>query len=136
MEVDLRQRQEAMNASPYARLLGISVEELSAGYARATLTVRQEHCGWHGGLHGGLIISLADHTWGAACNTTDGRLHVAVELNTHIIDAADVGEKLVAEARVLHAGKTTDMAEITVRDGSGKLIALATGTTVALEKMA
>ncbi len=132
--MELEEQRRRFNLSPYAQLLGVEVVELGKGYARATLTVRAEHYGWHGRPHGGLIISLMDEAWGAACNTLDDRLHLAVQLNVHLVGNVEQGQKLEAEARVLHSGETTDMAEITVHNSEGKVIALATGATVALTR--
>jgi len=127
---ELRQR---FDASPYAVLLGMRVVALARGYARLELRVRPEFANFAGLTHGGLLMSLADHAFGCALNTL-GRTYVAVQFNIHFLGTATDGELLVAEGRVVHAGRTSGLGEMEVRNGGGRLVARATGTVVAFAR--
>lgn len=128
----LRQR---FDESPYAKLIGARVVELSPGYAKVQLRVSTRFTNFAGLTHGGLVMSLADHAFGCALNTLD-RVYVAVQFNIHLLGAAPAGALLLAEGRVVHAGRTAGVGEMSVRDGEGRLVALATGTVVALDREA
>lgn len=121
----------AFDEAPYARLIGMRVTELAPGRATVALELRTEHLNSAGLIHGGVVMSLADHAFGAATNSL-GRLYVAVQFGINLVAAPAVGTTIYAEASVLHAGRRAGSAEMTVRDGAGKLVARALGTVVSL----
>jgi acyl-CoA thioesterase len=118
--------------STYARFLGMKVEELADGFAIVSLTLAAEHCNWKGYVHGGVLMSLADHAFGCAANTEEDRVYIAVHFDTRLISAPAVGTRLLAEGRVAHAGRTINSTEIVVRDERGRLVATASGTAIAV----
>jgi acyl-CoA thioesterase len=122
----------SFDESAYARFLGMKVEELSAGYARVGLTITTEHRNWKGYIHGGVLMSLADHAFGCAANTVEGRTYIAINFETRFIGAPAVGQRLIAEGRVVHAGRTTSVTEIIMRDERGRLIVTSSGTALAV----
>jgi acyl-CoA thioesterase len=128
---DLEALRRQFDESPYAIMLGMRVVELAPRYAKVELRVRSEFFNFAGLVHGGLVMSLADHAFGCALNTI-GPLYVAVQFNLHFLAGANEGEVLVAEGRVLHAGRTTGLGEMEVRGEGGRLVAKATGTVVSL----
>jgi len=103
--------------------------ELSQGYAKVELELKDEFLNWDNMIHGGVIATLLDQAFGCACNTLEN-IHVAVQMNIHFLAAARVGDTIYGESRVLHAGKRVGASEMTVFDANGKTIARATGTTV------
>ena len=54
------------NNNPYAKRLGIVVQEIGPGYARVTKTVEPEDCNPIGKTHGGVYFSMADTACGSA----------------------------------------------------------------------
>ena len=56
----LRRIQKALSTVPYAKLLGIELEEITPGTATLSLRVRRELTQNHGVVHGGAIASLVD----------------------------------------------------------------------------
>ncbi len=122
---------ERFDRAPYSRFMAMQVLDLSRGYAKVTMDLKAEHTNWYDYVHGGVIMSLADQAFGCATNTLD-RMYVAVQFSISLVAAPAVGQLLTAEARVRHAGRTTGMAEMTVVDGQGRLIATAIGTVVAV----
>lgn len=121
------------DASPYARFMGMRVLDLGPGYARVAMTLREEHLNFAGYIHGGVLMSLADQAFGCATNPVDA-LYVATQFNIHFLAAASVGDTLIAEARVVHAGRSSGVTEMRVQDASDRLIALATGAVMAVHR--
>lgn len=121
----------SFDESPYALLLGMRVVEASRGRARLSLELREEHLNHAGLIHGGVVMSLADHAFGCATNSL-GRPYVAVQFGISLLAAPTVGTTIYADAEVLHAGRRAGTAEMTVRDSKGKVLAKALGTVVAL----
>lgn len=85
---------------PLAAHLGIVVEEIRLGYARARMAVRAETLNAHGVAHGGATMALADTVFAAASNS-HGKPAVAVDLHTEFLSAGALGEVLVSEAEEL-----------------------------------
>lgn len=119
----------SMENSPYSRFLGFCLLELSEGYAKVSVTLRPEHANFLGMTDGGLVMSLADYAFACSCNTF-GQARVAAQFSTNFISAPSLTGELLAEGRTIHAGKTMALTEISVTDGSGRIIAKATGTAI------
>jgi acyl-CoA thioesterase len=126
-------RAAEFDASSFAHFLGMKIVELSAGYAVAEMELKEEHLNWGAIAHGGVIVSLADHASGCALNAGETN-YVAVQFSTNFLAAPRAGEKLRAEAQVLRAGRKMGMTQISVKDGSGRLIAMSAGTAVVAER--
>jgi acyl-CoA thioesterase len=129
--IEIDEMRQRFDNSPCAAHLGMSLVELSSGYAKVKLELKREFLNWDNMIHGGIIATLLDQAFGCACNTLEN-IHVAVQMNIHFLAAAPVGEIIYAESRVLHAGKRVGTSEMTVFDSKGKTIARATGTTVSM----
>ena len=129
--IEIEQMRQRFDESPCAVHLGMTLEELSPGYAKVKLELKKEFLNWDNMIHGGVIATLLDQAFGCACNTLEN-IHVAVQMNIHFLRAAPVGETIYAESRVLHAGRRVGASEMTVSDSQGKTIARASGTTVAM----
>jgi phenylacetic acid degradation protein PaaD len=127
--VDINDMCKKFDESPCAVHLGMTLEELSKGYARVKMELKEEHLNWENMIHGGIIATVLDQAFGCACNTLEN-IHVAVQINIHFMKAAAVGETVYAESKVLRAGKRMGTSEMVVRDSQGIEIARATGTTV------
>jgi acyl-CoA thioesterase len=119
------------DSSPFAQYMGMTVEELSKGYAKIKMTVKPEFLNFENMLHGGVVSSLLDQAFGCCLNTLD-YIYVAVQLNINFMSTVPAGETLFAEGKVVHAGRSLGIAEMTVSDSNGKLIARASGTTVSI----
>ena len=123
---ELRARAEG---EPIASFLKMRLLELSPGYAKVAMKLTPEYGNFNGMVFGGIIMSVADEAFGYAVNSVD-HPSVATQFNTHFIAAARVGDELIAEGRLLKSGKRVGIAEVTVTNQEGKLIAKATGTTI------
>lgn len=103
-------------ADPYATALGITLEEVRAGYARAALVVGPQHTNAHGALHGGVVVSLADVVHAAASNS-HGTIAVAVEVHAELLASAAIGARLVCEGHEVSRTRRTGLYRIEVYDG-------------------
>ncbi len=123
---ELRARAEG---EPIASFLKMRLLELSPGYAKIAMKVRPEHQNFNSLTFGGIIMSVADQAFAYTVNSVD-LPSVATQFNIHFIAAAKVGDELIAEGRLVKSGKRVSIAEMTVINQEGKLIAKATGTTI------
>lgn len=98
---------------PYARLLGIKVLEIRAGYARVSMQFDPAMQNIFGMLHGGAVFSLLDEAFQLACNAR-GEVAVAQQVNTYFLAAARPGATLIAEAKELNATRKTALYELRV----------------------
>ncbi len=120
-------RQEKIAAiignDPFARRLGVEVEIVAPGHSRAFLTVTEEMVNFHGMTHGGVIFALSDVAFAAAGNSR-GQTAVALNVAINFLKATGPGDRLVAEAKEVHAAGPTALYAITVRDAhTGDLVA-------------
>lgn len=103
-------------SDPFAAGLGVRLEEVRPGYARAVLEIAPRHTNAHGALHGGVVIALADIVHAAASNSR-GTVAVAVELHAELIGTAAVGGRLVCEGSELARTRRTGVYRIEVHAG-------------------
>ena len=118
---------EMVEKDPFGRFLGIKIDKIEPGYARAHLRVRKEFQNFSGYIHGGLIFSLADQAFAAASNSLE-RLALGLQMSINYLSAPVIGDGLIAEAHQIHSGKKISVYRIKVKNSSGKLIADCQGT--------
>jgi acyl-CoA thioesterase len=114
---------EKDNAS---RGLGMKLEEIGPGYARMSMTVREDMVNGHAICHGGLIFTLADSTFAFACNSYN---HVAVAQGASIefLAPGKLGDVLTAIGEERHHAGKTGVYDIRVSNQDGRTIALFRG---------
>lgn len=118
---------------PIASFLNMQLLELQPGYAKVMLKVLPEHQNFNGVTFGGITMAVADQAFGYAVNSVR-RSNVASQFNIHFIAPAKAGDELIAEGRVVRGGRRVSIAEMTVTNQEGKLIAKATGTTIPINQ--
>jgi acyl-CoA thioesterase len=112
-----------IRADAFANSLGVTIEEIDAGYARASLVVREAMLNFHGITHGGIVFSLGDIAFAAAGNSR-GQTTVALSITINFLEATRAGDHLVAEAREVKSGGATSLYDLVVTEKeSGRLIA-------------
>lgn len=132
--MDYEQLRAFRNAqNPYARRLGIYVEELRPGYARAVKTVTEEDLNPVQVPHGGIYFSMADTACGSAM-VAYGTMAVTINCSFSFLKSAAVGSRLTAEARELQSGKSICVLEAQVTGEQGELFAVGTFTFRRLDK--
>jgi acyl-CoA thioesterase len=107
---DLRLRIED---DPWARALDIQWLELRRGYCRTRLRLQPHMVNFQGYPHGGVIFTLADVTFGAACNS-HGEDAVALSVTIDYLSAVAPRATLVAEGRQVKQGRRAGFYAITV----------------------
>lgn len=112
--------------------LGFTVEG-SEGSASATLELDDRHMNPNEIAHGAVAFTMMDTAMGAAVMSVldEGSLCATIEIQTRFHRAASSGS-LRSEATVLQAGRRIVHLESKTFDGTGRLIASATGSFAVL----
>jgi len=126
---ELTELRAGAEEEPIASFLKTQLLELSPGYAKVTIKIIPEYQNFNGLVFGGIAMAVADQAFAYAVNSVS-RPSIASQFNMHFIAAAKVGDELIAEGRVVKSGRRVSIAEMTVTNQDGKLIAKATGTTI------
>lgn len=111
----------------FSQWLGITVLEITEGYSKIKMTVREEMINGFGIVHGGVAFSLADSCFAFACNNRNV-LSVALDTSINFTKPVHVGDILTAEAKELHNGKSTGLYHITIKNQNDHIVALFKGT--------
>lgn len=121
LPLDLARR---LQGDPWARALGIEYLEIRPGYCRAALQLQPHMVNFLGAPHGGVIFSLADAVFSAACNA-HGETAVALTTTISYLAAVAPGARLLAEGRERRQGRRAGFYDITVTTAEGTLVAIA-----------
>ena len=116
--------------APYAAWLGLRAEQIGHGTARLRLPFRPEHLRPGGVINGPAIMAVADYCMYALALSIDPRGHGAVTTSmTMNFLRKTTGRDLLAEGRVIKAGRTLAVMETTVyADSEADPVAHVTGT--------
>jgi uncharacterized protein (TIGR00369 family) len=119
--------------APFPSYIGITLVAIEPGRARMEMTTDARHTNPMGTLHGGVPCTLADSAMGLAFASTlaDGESFTTLELKINFLRPVWSG-KLIAEGIVVQRGRTIGLAECTVTDENGRLIARASSTCMTL----
>jgi uncharacterized protein (TIGR00369 family) len=129
----LRRIQKALTTVPFARLIGIELEDIDSGTATLAVNVRKELMQNQGVVHGGAIAALIDTaTAFAIISLLPPREKVTtVNLAISYLRPATEG-RLKAVAKVVRAGRRLFVVSADVFDNEGTLITTALSTYVKL----
>ena len=116
-----------MREDLFSQWLGIVVLEISEGYSRIQMTLRNEMLNGFNVVHGGIAFSLADSAFAFACNNRNN-LSMALDTNITFTKQMQPGDVLIAEAKELHNGRSTGLYLITVTNQKNEQVALFKGT--------
>jgi acyl-CoA thioesterase len=117
----------AMYAQDHAsQALGMRILEVRPGYARLSMTVREDMVNGHKLCHGGLIFTLADSAFAFACNTYNS-VTVASAASVEFLLPARLGDELTATAEERSRSKRTGVYDVVVRNKQGESVALFRG---------
>ncbi|MBP0438956.1 PaaI family thioesterase [Tianweitania sediminis] len=116
---------------PIGRHLGFGLSEVAEGRAVFRGMPSAAYLNPLGVVHGGWAATLLDSALGCAVHTLlqagEGYSTVEFKVNLTRPITANTGE-VVAEGRVLHKGRTTAVSEASLKDSTGKLLAIGTET--------
>jgi len=118
---------------PVTQLIGFEASEIADGRAVVTLAAARKHANPMGTLHGGILCDIADAAMGMAFASTLAAEESFTTLELKINFFRPVWEaQLRAEGKVVRRGKTIGYVECEVTDESGRLVAKASSTCMAL----
>lgn len=108
--------------------LGVTILRVAEGVLEGSLLVRPQLMAPNGFLHAGSVVTLADTLAGYACVAhlpAEATGFTTIELKTNFLGTAREGT-LIAEARAVHLGRTTQTWDATVwaNESRSKPIAL------------
>lgn len=115
--------------------LGIEFLDVSPGTCRARIALSDNHFNYNDVVHGGVISGLIDSAAGTAVRATRTsaeiaeRPHATSDLHVQYLAGAS-GSELVAEARLIKAGRTAIFTDVEVFDDRRRLVARGSVTFV------
>ena len=115
-----------------SKWLGLRVEEVRAGYARVSMAVTANMANGQAFCHGGLIFSLADSSFGLACNSHNQRA-LAASCSIDFLAPGRIGDRLTAECREQATAGRAGFYEARVTNQDGELIALFRGRSATVK---
>jgi uncharacterized protein (TIGR00369 family) len=118
---------------PVAKLIGFAMTDVEPGRVVFELDAGPQHTSPLGTVHGGIIVDLVDAAMGCAHASLleEGETFTTLELKINFMKPVWQAH-LVAEGKVLKAGRTIGLVEGRVTDDSGSLVAFATATCMTL----
>jgi acyl-CoA thioesterase len=111
----------------FSQWLGIEIMEVSEGYCKAKMKLKEEMINGLGVVHGGVAFSLADSAFAFACNNRNN-LSLALDTSINFTKPLMPGDELVAEANELHNGKSTGVYLVTLYNQNNVQVGLFKGT--------
>ena len=116
-------RRDRIQSDPWAQALGVEYLDLRTGYCRVRLKLQPHMVNFQGYPHGGVIFTLADAAFGAACNS-HGEPAVALNVTISFLAAVKPNVTLIAEGREKKWGRRAGFYEIEVATEDGTPVAL------------
>lgn len=121
----------ALNSVPFAKLLGIELEEIDSGIATLAFDIKPELKQNHGVVHGGAIASLIDSATAFAIISLLPPTEHATTVDLTISYLRPLTEgRVKAVARVLRSGKRLIVVSAELFDEHGTLAATALSTYI------
>ena len=110
-------------------LLGIEFVDVERGWATMRMPFAGKLTNSAGIGHGGALFTLADSAGSMALVSmaAKGEVVTTVEMKINFLKPFDGGE-VVAEASILHCGRTTALGDVEIKDQDGTLIAKGSAT--------
>jgi len=127
----LERIQKALDSLPFAKLIGIELDQIDAGVATLGLMVRNDLMQNNGVVHGGAIASLIDTATAFAIVSVlpSGERATTVDLTVSYLRPLTTG-RARATARLVRVGRRLITVSAEVLDGGGKLVATALTTYI------
>ena len=122
-----------MTKDLFSQWLGIEVEEVTEGYSRIKMLIREEMINGLGIIHGGVTFSLADSAFAFACNNRNN-LSVALDTSINFLKPVHVNDTLIAEAKEIHNGRSTGLYQVVITNQHQQQVALFKGTCFRTQK--
>lgn len=105
-----------------SRSLGMTVDDVAAGQATASMPVTEAMANGHQIVHGGYVFLLADSAFAFACNGYD-QITVAAGCDIVFVRPAQVGDVLTATAAERVRAGRSGVYDVTVTRADGAIVA-------------
>jgi len=117
---------EEVSVSPFASLVGIKIDRLAKNYCRLSLLLDEKCSNYYGGVHGGVLATLADNCMGIALRGA-GLQPITVELTVNYLSRPNIDDVLIAEGLIVHQGNSIVLAECAIKTLDLKIVARGKG---------
>ncbi len=111
----------------FSQWLGIQILEVTPGYCRLSMLVREEMLNGFKVAHGGITYSLADSALAFASNSL-GKHAVSIETSISHLQKVIAGNILTAETTLWKQGKNISTFHVEIKNENSDLVALFKGT--------
>lgn len=105
----------------FSNAVGCQIQEVGEDHARCSLPLTENLRNAQGGVMGGALFTLADFTF-AVCAHAERRPVVTVSASVIFLHAPK-GSHVLADAKMLHTGRSTCAATVTLTDDTGVAVA-------------
>ena len=115
-------------------LLDIKIEKVEKEKAYGSMKIKKKHLAANGYMHGGSVVTFADTVCGYGTFVhlpEEAKNFTTIEIKSNFLGTALKGT-VYCEAVAEHLGKTTQVWSATVKDDTGKKIALFRATQILL----
>lgn len=125
-----------VSASPFFTLVSMQITHLDLGRSRLEMVIEEKHLQPFGMVHGGVYASVVDAAafWAVYPQIDEDFGITTVELKLNYLAPMDKG-LLIAKGKSIKVGKSLCLAEATVEDETGRLLAHGTETMMVLMDM-
>jgi len=110
----------------FAKNIGAQLTEVSEGYAKAQLTVSENHINGAGVCQGGVFYTLADLTFAAVANSRKA-VTLGISNTITLMKSARLGDVLTAECREVLDHHRLPYCDMRITNQNGELLAAMTG---------
>jgi len=121
-----------------ADTIPMRISDVGRGHVTFRARADGRHLNPLGGVHGGFAATVLDSVTGCAVHTMldAGVAYGTIDLNVKMLKAIPLDQDLIAEGHVIHLSKSLGVAEASLRDAEGTLLAHATCTCAVLRRHA
>ena len=125
-----------VNGSPFFTLISMHITNLDWGESRLEIAVEEKHFQPFGMVHGGVYASVVDAAafWAVYPQVDDHVGITTLELKLNYLAPISSGS-LIAKGKSIKVGKSICLAEASVEDETGKLLAHGTETMMVLKDL-
>nr|WP_321507082.1 PaaI family thioesterase [uncultured Celeribacter sp.] len=129
-----RALEEMPPQSRFSELLGIEILTCTPAEVICRMEVTEAMANRNGVLHGGALMTLSDTAAGTSAfiNSVADMSNTTVEAKTNFIRPVRVGDVLTACCVPTHVGRTTQVLQVTMTRGDGKVAGVTTQTHLLL----
>ena len=133
-----RKVRESFAAQAVMKFIGAEITRIEAGAIDIQIAYQKDLTQQNGFIHAGIITTIADSACGYAAYSLmpKGADVLSVEFKVNLLSTA-IGDKFLAEARVVRAGKTLTIVQgdvFAITDNQRKHVAIMLATMMCLKR--